>query len=125
MIYLNVLGQHFVILSSLEVISDLFEKRSTIYSDRKQTTMLTELYVSHSFRRKEYVKNANRCRMNWRISLALMPYGRWWRRHRRLFHEHFHPNAVKKYYPIQRQEVQAFLRRLLVSPDDFFHHVRQ
>ena len=55
MIYLNVLGQHFVILSSLEVISDLFEKRSTIYSDRMQTTMLTDLYVSHSFYLKEYV----------------------------------------------------------------------
>jgi cytochrome P450 len=125
MIYLNVLGQHFIILSSLEVISDLFEKRSTIYSDRKQTTMLTELYVSHSFYLKEYVKNANRCRMNWRISLALMPYGLWWRRHRRLFYEHFHLSAVKKYQPIQIQEVQALLRRLLVTPDDFFHHIRQ
>ena len=125
MIYLNVLGQHFVILSSLEVISDLFEKRSTIYSDRMQTTMLTDLYVSHSFYLKEYVQNADRCRMNWRISLALIPYGLWWRRHRRLFHEYFHRNAVKKYQPIQRQEVQAFLRRLLVTPDDFFHHIRQ
>ena len=48
MIYLNVLGEHFVILNSLEVISDLFEKRSSNYSDRKQTTMF-ELYVSHSF----------------------------------------------------------------------------
>ena len=53
MIYLNVLGQHFVILSSLEVITDLFEKRSSNYSDRKQTTMLIELYVPHSFHLKE------------------------------------------------------------------------
>ena len=39
MMYLNVLGQHFVILSSLEVITNLFEKRSSNYSDRKQMTM--------------------------------------------------------------------------------------
>ena len=45
MIYINVLGQHIVILSSLEVITDLFEKRSSNYSDRKQITMLVELYV--------------------------------------------------------------------------------
>ena len=46
MIYLNVLGQHIVILSSPTVITDLFEKRSSNYSDRKQMTMLNELCVS-------------------------------------------------------------------------------
>ena len=49
MMYLKVLGQHFVILSSLEVITDLFEKRSSNYSDRKQMTMSHKLYVSNSF----------------------------------------------------------------------------
>jgi cytochrome P450 len=126
MIYLNVLGQHFVILSSLEVITDLFEKRSSNYSDRKQTTMFIELYVSsHSFHLEKPVKNVVRCRMGLSISLVLMPYGLWWRKHRKLFHEHFHRGAVTKYQPIQRQEVQAFLRRLLVTPDNFFHHIRQ
>ena len=48
MIYLNVLGEHYVILSSLEVITDLFEKRSSNYSDRKHMTMLNDLYVSPS-----------------------------------------------------------------------------
>jgi hypothetical protein len=57
MIHLNVLGQHFVILNSLELITDLFEKRSSNYSNRKQTTMLIELYVSsHSFHPEELVK---------------------------------------------------------------------
>ena len=88
--------------------------------------MLHELYVSHFvLPQKNMSKNADRCRMNWGLSLALMPYGLWWRRHRRLFHEYFNLNAVKKYQPIQRQEVQAFLRRLLVTPDDFLHHIRQ
>ena len=125
MIHLNVLGQHFVILSSLEVITDLFEKRSSNYSDRKHMTMLNDLYVSPSFHLGGFLKNTNRGRMNWSMSMALMPYGPWWRRHRRLFHEYFHPNAVTKYQPIQRQEVQAFLRRLLDTPDDFLHHIRQ
>jgi cytochrome P450 len=123
-IYLNVLGQSFVVLSSLEVTTDLFEKRSTNYSDRIHLTML-DLYVSHSFHLKELVKNNVRCRMGWSISMALMPYGLWWRKHRKSFHEHFHRNAVAKFQPIQRQEVQAFLRRLLVTPEDFFLHIRQ
>ena len=56
MIYFKVLGQHFIILSSLEVITDLLEKRSSNYSDRKQMTMSGELYVSHFFRLKELIK---------------------------------------------------------------------
>jgi cytochrome P450 len=125
MIYLNVLGQHILILNSLEVITDLLEKRSSNYSDRKQLTMSYELYVSHSFHFKKLVKIAVRCRMDGKISMSLMPYGLWWRRHRKLFHEHFHCNVVAKYQPIQRQEAQAFLRRLLVTPDNLFHHIRQ
>jgi cytochrome P450 len=87
-------------------------------------TML-DLYVSHSFHLKELVKNAVRCRMGWSISMAMMPHGLWWRKHRKSFHEYFHRDAVTKYQPIQRQEVRAFLRRLLVTPDNFFHHIRQ
>ena len=123
--YLNVLGQPIVILTSLEVVTDLFEKRSSNYSDRKHMVMLNELYVPHSFYLKELVNNAVRCRMGWGIALTFLPYGPWWRKHRRSFHEYFHRNAVTKYHPIQRQEVQAFLRRLLVTPDNLFHHIRQ
>ena len=126
MIYLNVLGQHFVILTSLEVITDLFEKRSSNYSDRKHMTMLSELYVSHSFHLKELVKSDARCRMGVSsLNMAFMPYGPLWRQHRRSFHEHFHRNAVIKYHCVQSQEAQALLRRLFVTPDNFLHHIQQ
>jgi hypothetical protein len=126
MIYLNFLGQHFVILSSLEVITDLFEKRSSNYSDRTHSTMIFELYVSsHSFHLEELDKNAVRYRMSLSISMSRMPYGLLWRKHRKSFHEYFHRNAVAKYQPVQRQEVLAFLRRLLVTPDNFLHNIRQ
>jgi len=65
-IYFNVLGQHFMVLSDLKSTTDLFEKRSSNYSDRMRLPMLNEL-------------------MSWDMSLALMPYGLWWRKHRRLF----------------------------------------
>ncbi|KIJ94934.1 hypothetical protein K443DRAFT_11723 [Laccaria amethystina LaAM-08-1] len=53
-----------------------------------------------------------------------MPYGIMWRRHRRAFHEHFHANTVHRYLPIQVKETQAFLRRLLKTPQNFMHHIR-
>ena len=88
--------------------------------------MLNKLYVSHSFDLKELVKTEVRCgRMDGSIIMSFMPYSLKWRKHRRLFHKYFHRDASTKYQPIQRQEAQAFLRRLLVTPDTFFHHIRQ
>ena len=87
-------------------------------------------YVEWTVRRipftsKKLIKNAVRCRMDLSIGMTLMPYGLRWRQHRKLFHEYFHHNVVDKYLPIQKQETQALLCRLLVTPDNFFHHIRQ
>lgn len=62
--------------------------------------------------------------MDWTWNLGLMPYGIWWRRHRRTFHHQFHPNVVHKYHSTQVDTTRAFLRHLLESPDRFFEHVR-
>jgi len=64
-------------------------------------------------------------RMESDFNFGLIPYGHWWRRHRRAFHEHFHPNVVKKYHPIQIREARALIARLLESPKNFRHHIRQ
>ncbi|TFK36285.1 cytochrome P450 [Crucibulum laeve] len=104
-LYFEVLGQPFIILGSLSRTYDLFEKRSSNYSDRMRMPMIIEL-------------------MNWDYNMAMLPYGTWWRRHRRAFHEHFHPNVVAKYQPVQLREARSFLRRLLDTPENFLHHVR-
>ncbi|XP_006456159.1 hypothetical protein AGABI2DRAFT_45037, partial [Agaricus bisporus var. bisporus H97] len=64
MIYLNVLGQSFLILGNPKVIGDLFELRSKNYSDRIRSLMLFEF-------------------MGWDYNLALLPYGSGWRDRRR------------------------------------------
>jgi hypothetical protein len=53
MIYLNVMGQPFMILSSLEITTDLFEKKSSNFSDRTEPTMLIELCVLDVFHIKK------------------------------------------------------------------------
>ena len=124
MVFFNVLGQHFLILGSMERTTDLFERRSSNYSDRPRLPMLVELYVSDSLHLKRYEKKV--CfRMGWNFNFGLLPYNMWWRRHRKSFHQYFNINAVSKYRPIQRREVHAFLRRLLDTPDKFLHHIRQ
>ena len=64
-------------------------------------------------------------RMKWDFATPFLAYNTLWRKHRKLFHEYFQPNVVSKYQPIQRREVHTFLRRLLVTPDNFLHHIRQ
>ena len=49
MMYFNVLGQPFLVLGSLQRTTDLFEKRSSNYSDRMRLPMLVELCVLYSF----------------------------------------------------------------------------
>ena len=123
-IYFKALGHHFLILGSFERTTDLFEKRSSNYSDRVRLPMLVELYVSDFLRLRLCEKKAT-FRMKWDFTFALLPYGMWWRRQRRSFHQFFNINVVSKYIPIQRREVHAYLRRLLDTPENFLHHIRQ
>ncbi|KAJ3573366.1 hypothetical protein NP233_g2460 [Leucocoprinus birnbaumii] len=104
-VYFKVFGQPFIVLGSLESTWDLFEKRSSNYSDRGRMPMLNEIIG-----------------MTW--NMTFLPYGAWWRRHRRMFHEFFHPNIVHEYHELQVNTTRAFLRRLLKSPDDFTLHAR-
>ena len=45
-VHINVLGQHIVILNSINSTRELLDRRSAIYSDRPAMTMLGELYVT-------------------------------------------------------------------------------
>ena len=86
--------------------------------------MLVELYVSDALNLKPRENNV--CfRMKWDFNFGLLPYGVWWRRQRRSFHQYFNINAVFKYKPIQRRGVHALLRRLLDTPNNFFDLIRQ
>ena len=87
--------------------------------------MLNELYVLDPFHLTIPIKNILRSRMDWKMSMAVQPYGMWWRKHRKSFHKYFHRNVVNKYKPFQKRDVQAFLRRLLAAPDNFFQYIRQ
>ncbi|KAJ7044390.1 cytochrome P450 [Mycena alexandri] len=89
-IHLNVLGTSIVVLSSMEAVRDLFDKRSSLYSDRPYMPMINDL-------------------MGWDFGI-----GR--RAHRKMLHESFNVGSVKQFYPQERAATHELLRRILQDP---------
>ena len=63
--------------------------------------------------------------MKWDRAMPFRPYDAMWRKQRKIFHEFFQLKAVSEYLPIETRVSHNFLRRLLVTPGDFLHHIRQ
>ncbi|KAJ3559769.1 hypothetical protein NM688_g146 [Phlebia brevispora] len=105
-VYIYVFGNPIIVLNSADAINDLFEKRSAIYSSRPMRTMVNELMG-----------------FNWLFSS--MPYGPRWRKHRALFHQHFHVESLPTVHPVILKEVHVLLRNLSDNPDGLFHHARR
>ncbi|KAF8509756.1 cytochrome P450 [Hysterangium stoloniferum] len=103
--YFNVLGYNMISVNSPEVAHDLFEKASSIYSDRCKFPMVVDLIG-----------------FDWHF--AFMPYGNWWRRHRRIFHHKFHFAAAAEYNSIQLRQIREMLQRLYETPKEFAEHLR-
>lgn len=56
------------------------------------------------------------CRSGSSLNFGFMPYGQWWRRHRRAFWQYFHRDAIGQYQPIQQSGTHIFLETLLDNP---------
>ncbi|KAF8524547.1 cytochrome P450 [Hysterangium stoloniferum] len=105
-LFTRVCHRRAVFVSSISAARDLFEKRSSIYSDRYDFPMATDL-------------------MGFSWSIAMMRYGDRWRRHRKLLQQNFSPAAIKEYQPLQMTHARDLLTRLRETPHDFFKHTRQ
>ncbi|KAK7031915.1 cytochrome P450 [Favolaschia claudopus] len=89
-IHLDLPGTSIVVLSSMEAANELFEKRSSLYSDRPRLPMLVEL-------------------MGWGFSVGT-------RAHRKLLHDGFNTSAAKQFHAQERAAAHAVLRRVLRDP---------
>ncbi|GJE97963.1 cytochrome P450 [Phanerochaete sordida] len=104
-VHLEAFGSHIVVLNSAKAAGDLLGKRSNIYSDRQVTVMAHEL-------------------TGWHRAVGFIPYGDYWRTHRRLFNQHFRAAAIPQYHYKQIKAVRRLLRSLLDSPEDFLDQIR-
>ncbi|KAF8516743.1 cytochrome P450 [Hysterangium stoloniferum] len=102
LVYINLLGTSMVFVNSPEMAHELFEKRSSIYSDRHNAVMLCELM-----------------KFDWAV--PTMRYGHWWRRHRQIIQQKFNASACLDYFPVQ---LKYSRKRLCDSPELYVEHVR-
>ncbi|KAK7685162.1 hypothetical protein QCA50_011525 [Cerrena zonata] len=102
--YFKVPMQEVVVLGSAEVVFDLLEKRSEIYSDRPQVLMYNLTSLEKIF--------------------PLMGYTPEWRYQRREFHQYFQQHEISKYQSVQRRQCLAFLKRTLDDPSQLAQHIR-
>ncbi|KAJ6512887.1 cytochrome P450 [Mycena sanguinolenta] len=103
-VHASVLGQHIVVLNSVKAATELFEKRAQLYSSRPALTMVKL--------------------MGWEFNFGLLPWGDKWREYRKMFQQHFRPDASRSYRPIQMKKVHLLLQELLSSPQEFREHLK-
>ncbi|KAJ8584349.1 cytochrome P450 [Rhizopogon salebrosus TDB-379] len=101
-VYTRLLSKPVVVVNSEEVATDLFELRSTIYSDRPQS-IVYEPFASD-------------------FNMALMPYGNRWRLHRQLFHQQFRQAVIPTFHPVLLRSAHKMLFSFLQDPAGYTSH---
>ncbi|KAI0697621.1 cytochrome P450 [Cerioporus squamosus] len=103
-LYFSIMGKSILVLDTPRAVTAFLEKKAANTSDRTQSPMI-ELSGSS-------------------LNFGFMPYGQWWRRHRRAFWQHFNPGAAAAHWPAQRAVAHLFLGKLLRDPSRLREHIR-
>ncbi|KAG1775192.1 cytochrome P450 [Suillus placidus] len=112
-IHSRILNQDVIILNSEEVARALLEKRSSNYSDRPRfATMELQTY--------SYCRSS---RFGITFRTVMRSYGDAWRRHRRIYHQAFRPEAAVIYRPMQLRKAHQLLVGLLHDPAKYELHL--
>ncbi|KAH9901131.1 cytochrome P450 [Cubamyces lactineus] len=104
-IRLNALGMNIVVANSMEVASELLDRRSAIYSDRPRMVMLGEL-------------------CGFGNGLAFVPYGSFWKDSRKMARQEFHAAPVKRFRPTEVKSTRRFLLDLHQRPEKLMDNLR-
>ncbi|KAF4611646.1 hypothetical protein D9613_003745 [Agrocybe pediades] len=105
-VHIKIFSQPMIILSSLEAVRDLLDKKSSIYSDRPRFVLMAEL-------------------MGWESASTHQRYGPRFRKHRRFINQIFNQRAISAFRPLQDREVLILLENMLNAPEAFVDHLRR
>jgi len=103
-IHIDIAGMHVVYLNSFHDVTNLMEKRSSIYSDRMHTPMLKLMDIGDI--------------------LSMARYGDAWRLKRRIFHQEFNSTTSHKFMDTQLQYVRSMLDSIKKDPTRFENHLK-
>ncbi|KIJ26413.1 hypothetical protein M422DRAFT_784422 [Sphaerobolus stellatus SS14] len=104
-VYLTILGQPILVLSSLQAANELLEQRSAIYSSRPRLVMAGDL-------------------TGFDQSIALMPYTDRFREMRQLLKKELSDSSLKIYWPLHEEESRILVKNLLAEPAQLADWVR-
>ncbi|CCM01370.1 uncharacterized protein FIBRA_03420 [Fibroporia radiculosa] len=106
-VFARIFNMPIVILSSIQTIEDLLDKRGAIYSDRPIGSMYNDMV--------EFTANT-----------AFLPYNDQWRRHRKWLQAAIAtPKAIESLCPLQQRESLRLLVDLVNSPEEFMLHIKR
>ncbi|KAG2003242.1 cytochrome P450 [Coprinopsis cinerea AmutBmut pab1-1] len=103
--YLDAAGTPIVVVNTIELATEMLEKRSRIYSSRPGSIMMNDL-------------------MGWGWVISNLPYGEKWKERRKLFQRHFSPANKASHQFCEQEHISKLLVKLLDSPDGFMGHTR-
>ncbi|TDL20244.1 cytochrome P450 [Rickenella mellea] len=101
----TVFGRSVIYLNSIAAAKDIFEKRSSNYSERTKLHMINDL-------------------MGWDWSFAMHPNDKYWRKCRKCVHDQFQPSSARLFHPTHIRHAHALLRRMVDSPQDLEGNLR-
>ncbi|KAG9526284.1 cytochrome P450, partial [Aureobasidium melanogenum] len=95
-----------IVLSSVEVVKELLEKRSAIYSDRPEAYAAKHIPTS-------------------KLRIVFMPYTPLWRKLPKVTHSLLSIKAARNYDPYQEMERKQMLDEILINPNDVFSSLQR
>ena len=104
-VYFKAAGRHIFVLNSPDVVHELFEKRSTIYSDRPVLPLGGEI-------------------MGWARGTVLSQHEARHKTSRKLLAQTMGKSQAKKFWSLQEWQTARFLQRLEENPDQLIDHIR-
>ncbi|KAF9463699.1 cytochrome P450 [Collybia nuda] len=105
LVYLNVAGQGILVINEHKAAVELFERRSSIYSDRPRFIVGSEILCGG-------------------LIFIFSCYGDFWRRMRRAAHEGIH-NLATSFQPVQEKESVFLVHRLIENPNKWSHELER
>ncbi|KAJ6585681.1 cytochrome P450 [Mycena capillaripes] len=105
-VYLDIAGQPIIVLNNAKAAVDLLDRRASLYSDRPQNIVASELMAGA-------------------LLFSLGRYGDTWRRMRRAAQEGLQKSFAHKFHAIQLKEAILLTHSLLVNPTSWDGHLRR